>query len=125
MDERIKVGVPVVLTGVARGVKEFGGVLDYGVREVMVSTTASLVPANLEIDVSHLMIGESIHVSDLISLYPGIDFLDDGNVNIAHISPPKKLEIAEEEMEGAEEEAAEGAAEAEGAEEGEGGGEEA
>jgi len=125
-DEAIKVGIPVVLTGLARGVKEFGGILDQGVREVMVATTASSVPKHLEIDVSDLMINDTIHVSDLVVLYPDIDFLDEGHINLAHVSPPKKLEIAEELEEGAEEgeegeegEGAEGeGAEGEGAEEG-------
>jgi len=124
MDENIKVGVPVLLTGTARGVKEFGGILDQGVREVMVSTTATLVPEQLEIDVSHLMINDTVHVSDLITQYPGIDFLDEGHINLAHVSPPKKLEIAEELEEG-EEEAVEGAEDEEGEAAKEEGGEEA
>jgi large subunit ribosomal protein L25 len=121
MDETIKVGIPVTLTGIARGVKEFGGVLDHGNREVMVATTAATVPEHLEIDVTEMMINDTIHVSDLKELYPDIDFLDDGHLNLAHVSPPKKLEILEEEVEG--EEAAEGeeGEEGEGAEgEGEG-----
>jgi len=126
LQERIKVGVPVTLTGVPRGVKEFGGILDHSVREVAVYTTPAQVPEALEIDVSELLIGQSIHVSELISLYPGIEFVDDGQLTIAHVSPPKKLEIAAEAAEG---EAAEGEAAAEGAGEGEGaeeaGGEEA
>ena len=116
MDERIKVGVPVLLTGTARGVKEFGGILDQGVREVMVNTTATQVPEYLEIDVSHLMINDTIHVSDLVTQYPGIDFLDEGHINLAHVSPPKKLEVAEELEEG-EEEAVEGEEEGEAAKE--------
>jgi large subunit ribosomal protein L25 len=111
MDEQIKVGVPVILTGMAKGVKEFGGILDQGVREVMVATTAASVPEHLEIDVSHLMINDTIHVSDLVSLYPEIEFLDEGHINLAHVSPPKKLEVAAELEEG--EEAAEGAEEGE------------
>jgi large subunit ribosomal protein L25 len=82
----------------------------------------------IELDVSHLMINDTIHVSDLVSLYPAIDFLDDGNINLAHVSPPKKLEIAEELEEGAEEGAEGAAAEGAGGAEGEGaaeGGEEA
>lgn len=115
MDESIKVGIPVLLTGIAKGVKEFGGILDQGVREVMVATTASSVPEYLEIDVSELMINDTIHVSDLVELYPDIDFLNEGHINLAHVSPPKKLEIAEELEEGAEE-GAEGAEEGEEAE---------
>ena len=119
MDENIKVGIPVVLTGVARGVKEFGGVLDHGTREVMVSTTAATVPEHLEIDISHLMINDTVHVSDLVVLYPDIVFLDEGHINLAHVSPPKKLEVLVEEEEGAEEaaEGEEGEAAAEGEEE--------
>jgi large subunit ribosomal protein L25 len=116
MNETIKVGVPVILTGVARGVKEFGGILDQGVREVMVSTTAASVPEHLELDVSHLMINDTIHVSDLAVLYPGVEFLDEGHINLAHVSPPKKLEVAEELEEG--EEGAEAAEEGEGEDEG-------
>jgi large subunit ribosomal protein L25 len=124
MDETIRVGIPVILTGTAKGVKEFGGILDQGVREVMVATTASTVPEHLELDVSDLMINDTIHVSDLKVLYPGIDFLDEGHINLAHVSPPKKLEILEEQLEGAE--AAEGEEGAEGeAAEGEGEGEDA
>ncbi len=124
MSENIKVGIPVVLTGVAKGVKEFGGILDQGVREVMVATTASSVPEQLELDVSELMINDTIHVSDLVALYPDIDFLNEGHINLAHVSPPKKLEVAAELEEGVEEgaegeegEGAEGEAAAEGGEE--------
>lgn len=116
MTENIKVGIPVALIGIPKGVKEFGGILDQGVREVMVATTASSVPEQLEIDVEHLMINDTIHVSDLVELYPKIEFLNEGHINLAHVSPPKKLEVAEELEEGAEE----GAEGEEGAEEGEG-----
>ena len=68
MMETIEVGIPVILTGEAKGVKEFGGILDQNVREVMVATTASSVPEQFEIDVSDLMINDVIHVSDLESL---------------------------------------------------------
>jgi large subunit ribosomal protein L25 len=112
MNESIKVGVPVHLKGMSRGVKEFGGILDQGVREVMITTTAANVPEHLDIDISSLMIGDTIHISDLVSLYPDIDFLDEGHINLAHVSPPKKMEDLTEAVEGEEEEV-------EGAEEGE------
>lgn len=117
MDENIKVGVPMSLIGTPRGVKEFGGILDHGVREVMVNTTAAKVPDYLEIDVAPLMIGETVHISDLVKLYPDIDFLDEGHINLAHISPPKAMEVEVEAVEG-EEEAVEGAEEGEAAAEG-------
>lgn len=114
MHEKIKVGVPVQLVGIARGVKEFGGILDHGVREVMVKCMPEEIPESLPIDVSDMEIGNSIHLSDIMAQYTMLDFLDDANVTLAHVSPPKKLEVFEEEAaeegEEAEGEEAEGAA---------------
>jgi large subunit ribosomal protein L25 len=114
MDEKIKVGVPVELNGIARGVKEFGGILDHGVREVTVKCTPKEIPEALPIDVSDMDIGNSIHLSEIVMHYPQLEFLDDPNVTLAHVSPPKKLEVLE-----AEEEAAAEAAEGEELPEGE------
>ena len=117
MHEKIKVGVPVELIGTARGVKEFGGILDHGVREVMVKCMPEEIPEFLKVDVTHMEIGNSIHLSDITGQYTQIEFLDDENLTLAHVSPPKKLEVFEEAAEAAEEGAGE---EAEGeAEEGE------
>lgn len=114
-DEEIKVGVPVILTGTARGVKEFGGILDHGVREVVISTTPESVPEHLEVDISHLEIGQTVHVSDIMEKYQEIIFVDDASITLAHVSPPKKLEVAA--VEEAEAEAAEGEGEGEEGEE--------
>ena len=96
MHEKIKVGVPIELTGTARGVKEFGGILDHGMREVMVKCMPEEIPEALSIDVSNMEIGNSIHLSDIMDQYAQIEFLDDANVTLAHVSPPKKLEVFEE-----------------------------
>lgn len=113
MTEKIKVGVPVDLVGTARGVKEFGGILDHGVREVNVKCTPQEIPEALTIDVSEMEIGNSVHLRDISMNYPNLEFLDDQNLTLAHVSPPKKLEVLEAE-EAAAAEAAEGG---EGAEE--------
>jgi large subunit ribosomal protein L25 len=117
-DETIKVGVPVLLTGIPKGVKDFGGILDHGVRVVMILTTPLVIPENLEMDVTDLLVGDSVRVSDMITQYTDIEFLDDGNIQVAHVSIPKKLEVAED-LEA--EEAAEGEEEAAPAEGEEGG----
>ena len=109
--EKIKVGVPVVLSGTACGVKEFGGILEHGVREVMIHCTPKQIPEAIEVDVSDMEIGNSVHIFDIAGEYTELEFLDDANVTLAHVSHPKKLEIHEEE-EAAEEEAAEEGAEA-------------
>jgi large subunit ribosomal protein L25 len=93
VDEKLHIGVPVELTGMAKGVKEEGGILDHGIREVTLSVKPMEIPEKVSIDISHLEIGHSIHVSDLIALYPHLEIIDDPHVTLAHISPPKKLEV--------------------------------
>lgn len=113
MHEKIKVGVPVKLVGMARGVKEFGGILDHGMHEVMVRCMPEEIPESLPIDVSDMDIGKSIHLSDIMARYTQLEFLDDAKVTLAHVSPPKKLEVLEEAASEEEEvEAAEGEQEA-------------
>lgn len=99
MNEKIKVGVQVELNGIARGVKEFGGILDHGIRELTIKCTPGEIPEALSIDVSELDIGNSIHLSDIMMHYPQLEFLDDSNTTLALVSPPKKLEVVEAEEE--------------------------
>jgi large subunit ribosomal protein L25 len=93
IDEKIKVGVPIELTGVAKGVKDTGGVLDHGIRELTINVKPMEIPEKVSVDVSPLAIGDSLHVSDLAALYPHIEIVDDPHVTIAHVSAPKKLEV--------------------------------
>lgn len=119
--EMVKVGVPVRLVGTAIGVKEFGGILDHGIREVMVKTIPRSIPEAIEVDISDLMIGQSIHVGDVVAAYGDLEFLDDESVTLAHVSPPKKRELTPEEEEAEAAAAAVEAAAEEGAEESGGG----
>jgi len=96
MQEKIKVGVPVDLVGIPRGVKEFGGILDHGMREIMVKCMPEEIPESLPVDVSNMEIGNSIRLSDIVGQYTQLEFIDDENVTLAHVSPPKKLEVFEE-----------------------------
>lgn len=65
MDERISVNIPIHITGTAIGVKEKGGVLNHPKRTVLVECLPADIPEHVEIDVSELEIGDSIHVSEL------------------------------------------------------------
>ncbi|MBN2072026.1 MAG: 50S ribosomal protein L25 [Candidatus Krumholzibacteriota bacterium] len=111
-DEKIKVGVPVNLIGIPKGVKDFGGILDHRAREVRIISTPANIPESIDIDVSHLLLGDSIHVEDIIGQFKELDIFDDDSTLIAAVAAPKKLEL--EEIEAAE--AAEGEEAAEGAE---------
>jgi large subunit ribosomal protein L25 len=65
MDRKIQVTVPVLLKGESRGVKQDGGVLDFVHREIEVEVLPGNIPDSIEVDVTDLGIGDSVHVRDL------------------------------------------------------------
>lgn len=67
MDRKIQVTVPVVLRGEARGVKQDGGILDFVHREIEIEVLPANIPDSIEVDVTNLGIGDSVHVRDLAS----------------------------------------------------------
>ena len=69
----IHVNVPIHLTGTAAGVKE-GGVLEQHCREIEVQCQVARIPENCKIDITELVIGQSVHVED-ISLPEGVTVL--------------------------------------------------
>jgi large subunit ribosomal protein L25 len=91
MDEAIKTKVPVELIGLPMGVKEDGGVLVHGLREVEVECLPTDIPDKLEINVSALKIGDSLHVSDLAQVAK-VKILSTPSEMIANCLPPTKEE---------------------------------
>jgi large subunit ribosomal protein L25 len=65
MDVEITVAVPIVLQGMSREVSDVGGVINQLLDEVEIQCLPSLIPHELAIDVSHLGVGEVLHVRDL------------------------------------------------------------
>ena len=62
--QTITVSVPVHETGEAVGVKE-GGVVEHHLREVQIECLPQDVPDEIVIDISHVELGDMVHVSDL------------------------------------------------------------
>lgn len=110
MDRKIRVKVPIVTTGMAKGV-ELGGVLQIIRREIEVLCLPFEVPESFEIDIADLDIGDSIHVKD-ISPEGEVEFLEDGHFTVVTLLVPK-IEEEEEPIEEEEEEAEEAAVEGE------------
>lgn len=92
LTERITVEVPIVLTGIPIGVKDGGGILEHLLRDVEVECLPTDIPSRLEIDVSALNIGDSLHVSDLRA--DKVTILTEGERPIAAVVPPTVLEEA-------------------------------
>jgi large subunit ribosomal protein L25 len=121
MDEEISVEVPIVLVGKPEGVK-MGGVLEQITREITVECLPADIPQSIDVNVSHLNIGDTIHIGD-IGLEMG-KILVDATTTLATVVPPTvekvvvEEEVEEEVAEAEEAEEVEGEVEAEGEREG-------
>jgi len=100
MDQRIKVQVPVELVGVPDGVKNEGGVLDFVTREVEVECLPGDIPQSLEVDVSHLHIGQHVEVHEL-QVPDKVTLLEEPDRTLAAVGAPRQ--VIEEEAEAEEE----------------------
>ena len=110
MDRKIAVAVPVTTVGKCEGV-EMGGVLQIIRRELEVLCFPNKVPENIEVDITDLEIGDSIHIEEL-DFEEGVEPTAEGKLTVLIISAPQKEEEEEEEEEGVEGEEGEEGAEA-------------
>ena len=104
--EKVTVDVPIVLVGIPEGVRLSGGTLDQVMRELTVEVDPSDIPNHVDVDVSALNVGDSLHVSD-INLPPGVEVQDDPETTICVVVPPRVAEevaapVEEEEAAGGE-----------------------
>ncbi len=95
--------VPVLLSGKPEGVK-LGGVLQFSRRSISIESLPAQIPDKVEIDVSELLVGQSIHIEG-VDLPDGVKAVYDRNYSICAIVAPTE----EKEEAPAEEAAAEGA----------------
>jgi large subunit ribosomal protein L25 len=107
LDKPIHASVSVHLHGGddAPGVRE-GGVLSQPLREVNVEALPLEVPEHLNLDVSHMGIGDTLRMGD-VEAPAGVTLLDDPETVVATITAPTR-EVEPEPVEGEEGEAVEG-----------------
>jgi large subunit ribosomal protein L25 len=86
MDQEITVAIPVHLVNTPKGVVD-GGLLQAVRRELTVSCLPDKLIDVLEVDVSDLVIGDSVHIRDIV-LPEGIVCVEDGDLTVAVVSPP-------------------------------------
>src|ERR687887_1924987 len=91
-DEKITLNVPVHLVGTPDGVRNAGGVLDQVTREVEIEVLPENIPDRVELDVSALKIGDSLHTRDLT--IPNAVILTGADLTIATVVPPRAEEVA-------------------------------
>lgn len=97
MTATIKVNVPVNLVGEAKGVKEEGGVLQVTLRDLEIESNPTEIPEQIDVDVTELAVGSSIHVSD-VKVPAGVKVITAAERTIVTCNLPKE-EKAEEPVE--------------------------
>src|SRR5262245_44908340 len=88
MDKAIVVTVPIVVKGESKGVKQQGGLLDFVTREIEGECLPTNIPENITLDVSELMLHESIRLRDL-PVDPKWKAVSEGDTMLVHIVMPK------------------------------------
>jgi len=91
--EKLVVSIPVQTVGVPVGVRLGGGALQHAVNALELECVISEMPSSLEIDITRLEIGDSVHVADLLGQEPRI--VTDPGVAIVNVLAPR-LTIEEE-----------------------------
>lgn len=86
--EKVIVRLPVILVGVPDGVRMDGGILDQTMRELEVEVDPANIPNHVEVDVTKMVIGSSLHVSD-IKLPEGVEIVGDEEASVAVVSAPR------------------------------------
>jgi large subunit ribosomal protein L25 len=85
--EKVTVSVPIVLVGTPEGLKS-GGILDQVLRELEIEVDPANIPNHIDVDVSALTIGHSLHVRDA-RIPEGVTILDDLDATVCVLAAPR------------------------------------
>jgi large subunit ribosomal protein L25 len=86
--EKIVAEVPIVAVGDAIGVRTYGGLLEHILRSFEVECYPKDLPEVIEVDVSNLNVGDSLHVKDL-PLPEGVVTVTDGEQTVVAVVEPR------------------------------------
>lgn len=99
--ETLTVHVPLKMVGAPDGVRNQGGVLDQVLREVEIRVLPRNMPEFIEVDVTDLTVGRSLHVSDIV--VAEAEILEDPDSTVCTVVAPRveveAVVVAEEEEE--------------------------
>ena len=94
MDRMVDVEVPIQLTGKAEGTQK-GGIVNQVRRVLSIRCLPGEIPDRIMVDVSHLDIGDAIHVEDLVSKVE-FELLEEGRFTVVTINAPEGAEESQE-----------------------------
>jgi large subunit ribosomal protein L25 len=92
LTEKIRLRIPIVIEGVPDGVKNFGGIVNWAVRDVEVMCLPTDIPEHFKLDISALKIHESLHVRDIVA--PNVDILAGQDETVVTVVPPTIIKEA-------------------------------
>lgn len=88
--EKIMVDLPLVFVGVPEGVRLSGALLEQILHTIEVRVDPASIPNHIDVDVTHLAMGHSLHVRDL-KLPEGIEVLSDEDATICAVIAPRAV----------------------------------
>jgi large subunit ribosomal protein L25 len=91
--EMVNVRVRIAFEGTPAGVRSDGGIFEETLHEVEIEADPANIPDRIVVDVTDLVIGHSMHVSD-IKLPEGVTLVTDASVTICICSAPRAEEAA-------------------------------
>lgn len=94
MDKALRVQVAVHTTGVAKGVKLQGGIVDHPLREIELECLPQDIPERIDVDITELELGKSIRVGEL-KLPEGVKLITDPGKPVVSVVAPTVEKIAE------------------------------
>ena len=89
--EKVTVSVPVETIGEAEGVKTEGGVLEHVLFKVKARGLAKDLPEVITVDVTHLKIGEAVHLGE-IKAPAGVELIGDKHIPVIAVAAPRTEE---------------------------------
>jgi len=92
LKKKVIVSVPIVLTGKAQGEAK-GGIVDHTMRQIEIRCEAGQIPDRIEVDISGLDVGQSIHTREL-TLSEGVSLKQDINQSVASVVLPRAEVVA-------------------------------
>lgn len=86
-DEFVTIKVPVEAVGEAVGVKSGGGTLEHVLLKLRIRALPKDLPEQINVDVSSLEVGKSIHIGDIVAP-AGVQILGDKHITVLAVAAP-------------------------------------
>lgn len=90
--EKVTITVPVETRGEAIGVKRDGGVLEHVLFKVKVKALPKDLPEVIEVDVTNLEVGRTIHLGELPKI-DGVEYLGDVKISVISVAAPRTEKV--------------------------------